>query len=95
MEGSSPQTSEGLTQLSMTLMLQHMVLRGPCGSTGNGHLHRPQMQQDNEPNMAISSGLGSDVTMDPGGSAGLSDWHGYSREWSPDSNMVPGGSPDS
>lgn len=55
----------------MTSILQHIVHKVLCGSTGNGHQHTPQVHQ-NQTQIKLPATVG------PGGSAGLSDQQGLS-----------------
>lgn len=37
----------------------------PCGNTGHGHHHRPQFSRNTDPDTALCSSLGPEVTMAP------------------------------
>lgn len=86
--GDCLQDSKGCGQLSMTLALQHVVLMGPCGNTGNGYQHRPQWQQHQEPRQDHLKQLGPRYHHDPVQSSQIR----MGSVFSLSSNMVPGGS---
>lgn len=80
---SSSCTSERQGQLSIALLFQHIIQMGLCGNMGNGHHHRPHMQQDHGPRHDQQQQLGPRCHHDPKCSTGLLDWHG------PSSSVVP------
>lgn len=84
-----PRAGKGWGQLSMTHTYVNTSFIWPPVVTQTMDVNKdPSSSRTKDPDMAISSSLGPDVTMALGGRTGLQDWHESS------SSIIPGLQPD-
>lgn len=77
----------GWSQLSIVLAQIRDIYMAFGGNFGHGHQHQPQLQQDMNSDMALSSNPGQDVTMASAGSPGHSNQFDPWRQYSPQTSI--------